>query len=96
MVIGNLSPTHKKFDYVMTVIMPLAFFCFMFISGFLDKDDLERRFNLDRAFLCVSQSWALRAYFVMALTTFLASFKPIRIIGIVKKLRNMKNIDLNE
>ena len=86
-VFGNLSPTDKRFDYIMTVIIPLAFFCFMFIIGFLDKDDMETRFHLDKAFKVSLQLFALYSYCLMALITFLASFKPIRIMRIIKKNR---------
>ncbi len=89
-VMGNLSPTKKIFDYMMTIIMPLSFFCFLFIYGFLAKDDLETRFNLHIALRTVSQDWTMIAYGVMALTTFLASFKPIRI---ARWSKSHKNID---
>ena len=81
---GISSPTHKIFNYIITIITPLSFFGFMFIIGFLDKGDLETRFHLDRALKAVSQPWCLIAYCVMALTTFLASFKPIRITKFIK------------
>ena len=79
-IFGNLSPTNKKFDYVMTAIVPLSFFLLMFVVGFLDKDDLETRFHLYKAFRAAFQPSCLLKYLIMALTTFLASFKPIRII----------------
>ena len=79
-VLGNLSPTNKKFDYLMTAIVPLSFFILMFVVGFLDKSDLETRFHLYKAFRAAFQPWVLFDCLAMALTTFLASFKPIRII----------------
>ena len=90
LIIGNITPTNKKFDYIMTVIMPFAFFCSMFVIGFLDKSDLETRFHFDRAFRAVFVGLKTKTYLVMAITTFLASFKPIRIVGVIKKIRSKK------
>lgn len=87
-IIGNITPTRKNFDYIMTVIMPLSFFCLMFIVGFLDKCDLETRFHFDRAFKAISQPLSVKMYFMMGIITFLASFKPIRVVRIIKS-RNM-------
>ncbi|MBQ7232695.1 MAG: hypothetical protein IJX07_05675 [Bacillales bacterium] len=83
-VIGNLSPTHKKFDYIITIIMPLSFCCSMLIIGFFGKSDLETRFHLDGALNAAFQPWSLITYCVMALTAFLASFKTIRIAKRIK------------
>ena len=79
-VIGNLSPTNKNFDYIITLIMPLSLFCMMFIAGFLDRGcSGELAFSPTRACEVACQPLGLVAYCVMALITFLASFKPIRI-----------------
>ena len=77
-VMGFFSPTHRTFDYLMTAIMPFSLFGLMFIGGFLDKSDLETRFHLYKAIKTVFQPIALQLYFLMAVTTFVASFKPIR------------------
>ena len=79
-IFGNLSPTNRKFDYIITAIVPLSFFLLMFVLGFLDKNDSETRFHLYKAFRAAFQPWVLFDCLAMALTTFLASFKPIRII----------------
>lgn len=84
-VMGNLSLTDKQFDYLITVIMPLTFFCCMLIAGFIDKDDMETRFHFDRALKCAFQGMALLCYGGMGLITFLSSYKKIRI---VKKLKS--------
>ena len=86
-VIGIFSPTNKSFDCVMTVIMPFALFCVMFTFGFLDKGDLGTTplFSMERAFKVAFQPLCLIAYCVMAVTTFLSSFKKIRVI---KKLKS--------
>lgn len=75
---GIFSPTHRRFDYLMTAIMPLSLFGFMFIVGFMDKSDLETRYHLYKAMKAVFQPIALRLYFLMAVTTFVASFRTIR------------------
>jgi hypothetical protein len=79
---GFFSTTHRTFDYLLTAIMPLSLFCCMFVGGFLDKSDLETRFHLYKAVNAAFQPIALLLYLLMAIVTFLASFK---------RLRNIKN-----
>ena len=90
-VVGNLSVSSKKFDYIMTTLMPLSFFCWMFIIGYFTADDLETRFNFRIAFELVSYPWTLSTCSIMLLTTFVASFKPIRILEIIKKIKSKKD-----
>ena len=78
-IMGIMSSTHNKFDYIMTVIMPLSLFCFMFIGGFFDKSDLGTMFHLDRAFKTALQPICLIEYCCMAIFTFLSSHKKLRI-----------------
>ena len=78
-IMGNLSQTYNKFDYIITIIMPLSLFCCMFISGFLDKSDLGTRFHFSRAFKTAFQPWCLIIYCCVAISTFLSSYKKIRI-----------------
>ena len=75
---GFFSTTHRTFDYSLTAIMPLSLFCCMFVAGFLDKNDLETRFHLYKAVNAAFQPIALQLYFLMAIATFLASFKSFR------------------
>ncbi len=75
---GFFSTTNKTFDYLLTVIMFISLFCFMFVGGFLDKCDLECRFHLYKAVKTAFQPIALQLYFLMAITTFLASSKRFR------------------
>ena len=82
LVMGFFSPTHRKFDYLLSGIMPLSLFCCLFVVGFLDKTDLETRFHLYKAVNTAFQPVALHLYFLMAIATFLASYKC---------LRNLKN-----
>ena len=77
-VFGFLSTTDRLFDYLMIVIMPLSFFCFMFAIGFLGEDDLGYRFYLYKALQASFQPIALQFYFLMAMTTFLTSFRYLR------------------
>ena len=77
-IMGILSSTHNKFDYIMTVLMPLSLFCFMFIGGFFDKSDLETMFHLDRAFEVALQPICLIEYFCITIATFLSSHKKLR------------------
>ena len=76
--IGFFSTTHRTFDYLLTAIMPLSLFCCMFVVGFLDKCDLDCRFHLYKAVNAAFQPFALQLYFLMAIATFLVSFKPFR------------------
>lgn len=62
----------------MSAVMPFSLFALMFIIGFIDKSDLETRFHLYKAMKAVFQPIALQLYFLMAVTTCVASFKPIR------------------
>ena len=90
-VVGNLSMSSKKFDYIMTTLMPLSFFCWTFLIGYFTTNDLETRFNFRIAFELVSYPWTLSTCRIMLLTTFVASFKPIRILEIIKKIKNKKD-----
>ena len=78
-IMGILSPTHYKFDYIITGIMPMSLFCLMFIGGFLDKSDLGSRFHLSRAFKTALQPTCLIVYCCMAISAFLSSYNKFRI-----------------
>lgn len=80
---GFFSTTNKTFDYLLTVIMPISLFCFMFVGGFLSSSDVYNRFNLYKAVKTAFQPIVLQLYFLIAITTFLASFK---------RFRNIKNL----
>lgn len=84
LIMGNLTPTKRKFDLIMTAIMPLSFFCTMFVGGFLDKSDLETSFHLYRAVEVAFQPLALTAYLMMAVLALGASFKAFRISKRIK------------
>ena len=84
-VTGSLSTAKTKFDYIMTALMPLSFFLTMFVEGFLDKDDLETRFNFGRAFEAAFQPYVLIFCLTMAIIVFFASYKKIRITKIIRR-----------
>ena len=84
---GFFSTTNKTFDYLLTVIMPISLFCFMFVGGFLSLSDLESRFHLYKAVKTAFQPICLQLYFLMGITAFFASFKHFRKIKkLFKKL----------
>lgn len=76
--IGFFSPTHRTFDYLLTAITPISFFCWMVVVGFLDKSDLGTRFHLYKAVSVAFQPIALQLYLFMAIVTFLTSFDRFR------------------
>ena len=81
-VFGFLSPSDRSVDCLITLVMPLSLFCFMFVGGFLSKCDLETQFHLSIAINVSFQPIALLLYVAMAITTFVASLKFFRNIKI--------------
>ena len=78
--LGNLSLTNKKFDYLMTVIVPLACFFALFIALFFDEGgDGTPQLSIDHALNMEYYKVWLPIVAVMTVITFVASFKPIRI-----------------
>ena len=75
---GFLSPSNKSIDYLSTLIMPLSFFCFMFVVGFLGEDDMGGRFHIYKAVDAAFQPIALILYLAMAMITLIASLKCFR------------------
>ena len=78
-IMGNISPTENRFDKLITALMPLSLFAFMFVVGFLNQNDLHARFDIFRAIEVAIQPIALLLYVIMAVTTFLASVKVFRL-----------------
>ena len=77
--LGNLSLTNKKFDYLMTVIVPLACFFALFIALFFDEGgDGTPLLSIDHALNMEYYKVWLPIVAVMTVITFVASFKPIR------------------
>ena len=77
-VFGFLSPSNKSMDYLLALIMPLSFFCTMFVGGFISKSDLGSRFHIYKAVDAAFQPIALILYFAMAITVSVASLKYFR------------------
>ena len=80
-IIGNLSPTDKKFDYLMTAIIPLVIACSLFIGLYFDEGcDGTPQLSLHHALNVEYYKCWLPVFIITAVTTFLASFRPIRIV----------------
>ena len=75
---GFLSPSDKRMDYLLAMIMPLSLFCFMFVVGFLDKNDMGSRFHIYKAVNVAFQPSFLYLYFAMAIITLITSLKQFR------------------
>ena len=78
--LGNLSLTNKKFDYLMTGIVPLAGFFALFIALFFDEGcDGTPQLSIHHALNMEYYKIWLPIVAIMTVITFVASFKPIRI-----------------
>ena len=78
-IIGNLTSTKRKFDLLITIIVPFALFSFLFIVGFLEAGETYSRFDFDHAFKVALVNYPWYIYLSLAISTFIASFKPLRI-----------------
>ena len=83
-VIGNLSPTNKLFDYTIPAVSAIAWISHRFIFGFLSQSDLGTRFHISIAIHYIFVDTSLLMCTIVVAVTFLASFKPTRIINILK------------
>lgn len=78
--LGNLSLTNKKFDYLMTVIIPSSFLLTLFIALLFDKGcDGTPQLSISHALNLEYYKIWLPIVAIMTVITFIASFKPIRI-----------------
>ena len=78
--LGNLSLTNKKFDYLMTVIVPISFLLTLFVVLFFDEGcDGTPQLSIHHALNMEYYKIWLPIVAIMTVTTFVASFKPIRI-----------------
>ena len=75
---GFFSPSKRKFDYLLTLLLPLASFLFWFLLGYFSKSDLETRYDLSIAVDVSLQPFAVLEYAIMAFTTFFFSFGEFR------------------
>ena len=81
-LMGVLSPTEKTFDYLMTLLIPAAFLCTLFVSLYFDEGcDGLPQLSLHHAL----NMHYYRVWFpyvaIMTGITFITSFKPIRLAG---------------
>lgn len=77
-VFGFFTSTNKKFDYLMTFIMPLSFFFSMYFEGLFSRGEMGIWYNIDLAQLLAYQPVAMISYPLMAIVTFIASYKGFR------------------
>ena len=85
-LIGNFTPTHKKFDYIMTAIIPVVVLSTLFISLYFDEGcDGKPQFSIHHALNMEYYRIWLPTTSIMALTTFISSFKPFRNFRIIKR-----------
>lgn len=86
-IIGNLSPSNKLFDYALPIVSVISYNCYRFICGFFAKTDLETRFSILEAFDWIFVDTSLLLSAMIAVITFLASFKYIKISNILKNIK---------
>ena len=78
-VLGIISPSRARFDYLITIMVPVSVFFALFISLFFDKGcDGAPQLSFSHALsIEYYRSW-LPIALVMAVIAFVFSFKPIR------------------
>ena len=81
-LMGTLSPTERKFDYLMSLLIPAAFLCTLFVLLYFDEGcDGLPQFSLHHALNMHYYRVWLPYVAVMTGITFITSFKPIRLAG---------------
>jgi len=75
---GFFSPSKRKFDYLLPILVTLASFLFWFLLGYFSKSDLETRYDLSIAVDVSLQPFVVLEYAIMAFTTFFFSFCEFR------------------
>ena len=85
-LMGTLSPTERKFDYLMTLLIPAAFLCTLFVLLYFDEGcDGLPQFSLHHALNMHYYRVWLPYVAIMTGITFVTSFKPIRVSSIRKR-----------
>ena len=85
-LMGVLSPTEKTFDYLMTLLIPAAFLCTLFVSLYFDEGcDGLPQLSLHHALNMHYYRVWLPYVAIMTGITFITSFMPIRVSSIRKK-----------
>ena len=82
-IFGSISPSTKKFDCIMTVIIPSALCIYLLIAGFINKGS-DVMFDIVHGFRVAFKPFYIMLYPIMAAITFVSSFKTIRITQIIK------------
>ena len=81
-LMGAQSPTGKTFDYLMTLLIPAAFLCTLFVSLYFDEGcDGLPQLSLHHALNMHYYRVWLPYVAIMTGITFITSFKPIRLAG---------------
>ena len=84
-LMGTLSPTERKFDYLMSLLIPAAFLCTLFVLLYFDEGcDGLPQFSLHHALNMHYYRVWLPYVAIMTGITFITSFKPIRLAGMRK------------
>lgn len=85
-LMGTLSPTERKFDYLMTLLIPAAFLCTLFVLLYFDEGcDGLPQLSLHHALNMHYYRVWLPYVAIMTGITFITSFKPIRVSSIRKR-----------
>ena len=85
-LMGTLSPTEKTFDYLMTLLIPAAFLCTLFVSLYFDEGcDGLPQLSLHHALNMHYYRVWLPYVAIMTGITFITSFKPIRVSNMRKR-----------
>lgn len=82
-IMGSLSKVNKKFDLIITAIIPVSFLLTLFVLFLFDNGCEGIRFYPRNAFHIEFYIQYLPILAVMTATTFVTSFKPIRISNIL-------------
>jgi hypothetical protein len=87
-LLGNLSWSKRKFDYAMTLIVSISLCFALFLVLFFSEDGCSgvRLYSLSHALNIEYYKLWMPIFAAAAVITFIASFKPIRIIN---KLRHI-------
>lgn len=81
-LMGTLSPTERKFDYLMSLLIPAAFLCTLFVLLYFDEGcDGLPQLSLHHALNMHYYRVWLPYVAIMTGITFITSFKPIRLAG---------------
>ena len=85
-LMGTLSPTDKKFDCLITLLIPAAFLCTLFVGLYFDEGcDGLPQLSLHHALNMHYYRVWLPYVAIMTGITFIASFKPIRVANMRKR-----------